>query len=287
MTDPLRVLITGAGGMLGTDLAEVCDRRRHYVIPLTRQRLDITDARAVDEVIAREQPDVVVNCAAWTDVDGAEEHEAEANRINDQAAALVAAAAADVGAKFVFLSTDYVFDGTSRAPYVESSIPAPLNAYGRSKLGGETSCAVANERIFVVRTSWLFGMAGGNFVDTMIRLGRSQPEVSVVHDQHGSPTYTLHLAKAIADLIETEDFGIHHITGGGSCSWYDFAQEIFDQAGIDCRVLGATTAMMARPATRPAFSVLGSEREAPITLPPWQHGLSEYLLERAEAEGTA
>jgi dTDP-4-dehydrorhamnose reductase len=200
--------------------------------------------------------------------------------VNDEAAALLAAAARAAGAKFVFMSTDYVFDGRKGAPYVESDPPNPLSAYGRSKLGGETSVPVANPNSFVVRSSWLFGRNGKNFVETMLALAESEPEVLVVADQVGCPTYTGHLAAALAALVERDDYGIHHIAGRGECSWFEFAQEIFDQSGLETRVMAASSEMLARPARRPAYSVLRSERPDAIPLPHWREGLAEYLTKR-------
>jgi dTDP-4-dehydrorhamnose reductase len=267
--------------MLGSDVVEACAARGHAVVGLSRSELDITDPVVVEAAIERHRPDAIVNCAAWTDVDGAEDAEPEAMRVNDTGAALLAAAAAAVGAKVLYVSTDYVFDGTKLRPYVESDLPAPLSAYGRSKQAGETSVAVANPRHFVVRSSWLFGTRGANFVETMLRLGSEQPEVLVVSDQVGCPTYTRHLAEGIALLIEGDEFGIHHLAGAGSCSWFEFAQEIFDQAGTESRLMAATTEMLARKAARPARAVLASERRDPIVLPHWKQGLEEYMAERA------
>ncbi len=266
--------------MLGQDVVEACMARRQDVIALSHTDLDVTDLAAVEEALGWSAPDVLVNCAAWTDVDGAESDERGAMRVNDTGAALLAAAAAAHGAKVAHLSSDYVFDGTQRRPYVESDLPAAISAYGRSKQAGETSVAIANPRHFVIRSAWLFGSGGANFVETMLRLGEEQPEVLVVSDQVGSPTYARHLAAAIALLVEGEQFGIHHLAGAGSCSWYEFAQEIFDQAGVECRVMAATTEMLKRPAPRPAFSALRSERRDPIVLPEWRRGLAEYLAVR-------
>jgi dTDP-4-dehydrorhamnose reductase len=283
----LKVLVTGAAGMLGREVTAACHARGHEVVALAHAALDITDGPAVDGALSRYGPDAVVNCAAFTDVDGAEDNEAGAMRINDEGAAQLAAAAAAAGAKIVYPSSDYVFDGSTRGRYVESDIPSPLSAYGRSKQAGETSVGVANPRHFIVRSSWLFGLAGKNFVETMLRIGNEQPEVLVVSDQVGSPTYTRHLGGALALLVEGEEFGIHHIAGGGHCSWYEFAQEIFDQAGVECRVMAGTTEMLARKAPRPAYSVLGTERRKPIVLPHWKRGLAEYLAERELAEAAA
>jgi dTDP-4-dehydrorhamnose reductase len=274
-------MVTGAAGMLGQDVMAACHARDHEVVALAHAALDITSPAAVEGAISRYRPEAVVNCAAFTDVDGAEDDEPGAMRVNDEGAALVAAAAATVGAKVLHPSSDYVFDGSAREPYVESNLPSPLSAYGRSKQAGETSVAVANPRHLIVRSAWLFGLGGKNFVETMLRLGREQSEVLVVSDQVGCPTYTGHLGEAMALLIEGEAFGIHHVAGGGHCSWYEFAQEIFDQAGVECRVMSATTEMLARKAPRPAYSVLGSERPDAIALPHWRKGLAAYLAARA------
>jgi dTDP-4-dehydrorhamnose reductase len=281
----MRVVVTGAGGMLGREVVETALDRGHEVARLTHEDLDITIGADVDYAVAHYRPAVVINCAAWTDVDGAEADEAGATRVNDHAAGLVATAAASVGAKVIHLSTDYVFDGARRRPYFESDLPAPQSAYGRSKLAGETSVAVLNRRHMIVRTAWLFGHGRNNFVETMLRAGAEQPEVLVASDQVSSPTYTRHLAMALARLAEGERFGIHHIVASGHCSRFEWAQEIFDQAGIETRVMAATSEMFATPARRPAYSVLGSEHPDAIALPDWRRGLAEYLAERRRSRG--
>jgi len=250
--------VVGAGGMLGQDV--------EADVSLTRSQLDVTDRDAVRAVITGD--DIVINCAAWTDVDGAEDHEDEALRINRDGARNMAEAAGAV----LYVSTDYVFDGTKREPYVESDPVNPQSAYGRTKLAGERVTAEAKPRHYIVRTSWLFGPGGKNFVETMLGLG---PEVRVVDDQVGSPTFTGHLADALARLARTEDYGVHHLTASGSCSWFEFAREIFARAGSDTRAVPCTTADFPRPAPRPAYSVLGSERGH--RLPSWQEGLDAYL----------
>jgi dTDP-4-dehydrorhamnose reductase len=280
----VKVVVTGAGGMLGRDVVAVARRQGHDVAAFTRDELDVTDPGRVDRLIGRERPGAVINCAAWTNVDGAEEHEREAELVNGEGASFVADAADEVGAKVVYVSTDYVFNGEKRGPYTENDDPDPINAYGRTKLAGERATALAAKRSFIVRTSWLFGTHGGNFVETMLRLGQGGGPVVVVHDQVGCPTYTGHLAVGLVRLIDTDAYGIHHMAGTGSCSWYEFAMEIFRQAEIVTRVMASTTDMMARPAKRPANSVLASGRTAPITLPEWQRGLADYLARRDQPE---
>jgi dTDP-4-dehydrorhamnose reductase len=284
----MKVLVTGAGGMLGRDVVLAAGNAGHDVVGFGHTELDITDPAALGTKFELERPDVVINCAAWTDVDGAEASEDAALAVNGAAAGNVAAAAASVGASVVYVSSDYVFDGSKGAPYVETDQTAPLSAYGRTKLAGEEATAANNKRHFVVRSSWLFGIGGSNFVETMLRLASTQNEVLVVRDQVGSPTYTWHLAYGIVRLIEGVEFGIHHMAAGGACSWYDFAREIFDQAKVECLVLSATTDMLGRPAPRPAYSALESQREHAIELPPWRDGLSAYLSQRAaEREAAA
>jgi dTDP-4-dehydrorhamnose reductase len=227
--------------------------------------------------------DAVINCAAWTDVDGAETAEEQATAVNGAGAGNLAAAAADAGALLVHISSDYVFDGRASDPYEEDAPTGPEGAYGRSKLAGEHAVAAAGGRSAIVRSAWVFGPHGKNFVDTMRRLGAERDEIAVVDDQVGCPTYTGHLAEGIVRLVEWTDYGVHHIAGAGECSWYEFALEIFEQASMDCRVLSATTDMLGRKAPRPAYAVLGSEREPAISLPHWREGLAAFLAERAEA----
>ena len=283
----MRVLVTGAAGMLGRDVVDAFGDRGHDVLGLRRRDLDVTDGPWVDAYVDRVRPDAIVDCAAWTDVDRAEAHEREAMEVNDTGAGLLAVAAGTVGAKIVYPSTDYVFDGAKGTPYRESDLPHPISAYGRSKLAGETSVAVANSRHLIVRTSWLFGLGGPNFVETMLRIGSEQPEVLVVSDQVGAPTYTRHLAKAITMLTEGDEYGIHHVSGSGYCSWFEYAQEIYDQAGLETRVMAARTEMLGRPAPRPAYSVLASERPDPVVLPDWRAALAEYMNEREHAGAEA
>jgi dTDP-4-dehydrorhamnose reductase len=281
----VKLLVAGAAGMLGRDVMLAAGNAGHDVVGFGRAELDVTDPAALGRKFEMERPDVVINCAAWTDVDGAEEAEEAAFAVNGIGSGNIAAAATAVGASIVYVSSDYVFDGAKGAAYVESDQPAPLSAYGRTKLAGEEATAAANKRHFIVRSAWLFGIGGGNFVETMLRLAADHGEVLVVRDQVGSPTYTWHLAYGIVRLIEGIEFGIHHMAAGGQCSWYEFAREIFEQAKVECKVLSGTTEMLGRPAPRPPFSALTSQREHAIRLPSWQDGLAGYLAQRqAERE---
>jgi dTDP-4-dehydrorhamnose reductase len=280
----MKLLVTGAAGMLGRDVVLAAGNAGHAVAGFGRAELDVTDPDALDRKLDLERPDIVLNCAAWTDVDGAEGAEEAAFAVNGTGAGNVAAAAAKVGAGVVYVSTDYVFDGAKGAPYVESDQPAPLSAYGRTKLAGEEATAAANKRHFIVRSAGLFGIGGNNFVETMLRLAESQNEVLVVRDQVGSPTYTWHLAYGLVRLIEGIEYGIHHMAAAGQCSWYEFAREIFEQAKVECKVLSVTTEEFGRPARRPPFSALTSQREHAIRLPSWQDGLAGYLAQRQERE---
>lgn len=276
----MRLLVTGAAGQLGQDLVLTGRRAGHEVLGCSRAELDITDDDQVTRALEQARPDAVVNCAAHTDVDGAEGDEPAAMELNADAPGRLATAAGRTGALLIHLSSDYVFDGRKREAYVESDPTNPLSAYGRSKLAGEQAVAAATPRHAIVRSSWLFGTGGSNFVETMLRLAGEDRDIRVVEDQVGCPTWTGHLAAALVVIAESQALGVHHVAAAGQCSWHGFAQEIFRQAGVDRPVRPQRTADAARPAPRPAFSVLRSERKDTPTLAPWQGGLSAYLDER-------
>ncbi len=280
----MKLLVLGARGMLGSDLLLAADGAGHEVKGFGRADLDVTDFEALRRRFDREAPDAVINCAAWTDVDGAEDDPEGAMAINGGGAANAAAAAAEVGAKILYVSTDYVFDGKKGRDYVESDPVAPINVYGQTKAAGEQATVAANRRSWIVRTSWLFGLSGPNFVDTMLRLGADHGQVLVVRDQIGSPTWTWHLAHGLVRLLDSDAYGVHHMAAGGRCSWYDFAREIFTQSKLDVATLSATTDMLGRKAPRPAWSALGSESRHVIELPSWQEGLAGYLAQRNQTK---
>jgi dTDP-4-dehydrorhamnose reductase len=279
-TDPVRagrrrrVLITGAGGQLGRALQDafVDDD----VVALSHGDWDV--ALPPSDTVSQGAFDLVLHAAAWTDVDGAEADPQEAAAVNVGGTANAAA----LGAPLVVFSTDYVFDGGKQAPYVESDGPSPLSVYGRTKLNGE---AVAGHDAWIVRSSWLFGPTGHNFVRTMLRSGAERDEVAVVDDQRGSPTYVGHLAAAVRKLVD-EDLprGVWHLAAEGDCTWADFAEAIFAEAALDCEVRRITTEELARPAPRPAHAILRSERPGAPVLPHWRDGLRECLAALREAE---
>lgn len=284
----MRILVTGAAGMLGADVRRVGERAGHELVLLDLPELDITDERAVFALYERERPEATINCAAWTNVDGAETNREAAQAVNAQGAGNLARAAASIGSPLLHISTDYVFDGTAPLdadgqprPYVESDPTGPRSVYGETKLAGERQVLDASRSHTVVRTAWLYGIDGPNFVATMLRLAGERDAVQVVDDQIGSPTWSGHLAPAIVGLLERSVSGLVHLTGAGQVSWNGFAKEIFRQAEVDCRVEAVSSEQMARPAPRPAFSVLDTERDDVLPMGPWQDGLADYLAARA------
>ena len=275
----MKVLVAGAEGMLGHRVAAEARRRGHEVIATDVADLDLTDEAAVRARVEAERPDAAVNCAAYTDVDGAEANEELALRVNATAAGNLARAVPYV----VHVSTDYVFAGDATEPYVESSPTEPRTAYGRTKLAGEEEVRSAGDQHAIVRTAWLFGAGGKNFVDTMLRIGDERDEIDVVVDQQGSPTWTGHLAPAVLDVAERRLAGVLHAAGAGSCTWHALAVEALNRAGISTRVVAVTSEQFVRPAPRPKFSVLASERGVAPTLPDWREGVAGHLSERVPA----
>jgi dTDP-4-dehydrorhamnose reductase len=278
---PRRLLITGAAGMLGQDVDAVATASGIDVIALGHRELDIVNPDAVRRALEAARPDVVVNCAAWTDVDGAEVDPEAADAVNAAGASNVALAAAAVDAWTIHISSDYVFDGARREPYVESDRPAPLSSYGRSKLAGERAVTDAAPRSHtIVRSSWLFGAGGPCFPATILRIAAERGELAVVDDQIGCPTFTGHLAEALVALAEEPLAGVVHVAGGGECSWFEFATQIVARSGLDAEVRPVPTTEMPRPATRPPYSVLRSERAGAPQLPHWHEGLERFLERR-------
>jgi dTDP-4-dehydrorhamnose reductase len=274
--------------MLGHDVERAGRRGGHELVLVDLPELDITDAAAVEAMLERltaQGPlDGIINCAAWTDVDGAESHPDAARAVNADGAGVLARTASAVGVPLLHISTDYVFDGTAPLdgegrprPYLESDATGPRSVYGSTKLEGELQVLAASPAHTVVRTAWLYGLDGANFVATMLRLAGERDTVQVVTDQVGSPTWSGHLAPGVLGLLERRASGLVHLTGGGQVSWHGFAEEIFRQADVDCRVDETTSEQFVRPAPRPAWSALETERDDVLPLPPWQDGLAGYL----------
>lgn len=286
----MKVLVTGHLGILGRALMLELVRRKVDVVGVDVAQMDVTDAGRVRAVVTREGPTAVVNCAAFTGVDDCESHKELCVAVNAQGAENVAAAAADAGARVIQLSTDYVFNGTSRVPYAEDARPAPLSAYGESKLEGERRVAAVAPDHLVVRTAWLFGAGGVNFVSKILTRAKAGEPLAVVDDERGSPTYAGHLATALAELLDVEFRGVVHVAGAGDASWYDVAAEVLRLTGIRVPLEAIAAADLDLAARRPPYSVLDVSRYTALTgqiMPPWREGLAAYLREIKEASDDA
>ncbi|MBT1076646.1 dTDP-4-dehydrorhamnose reductase [Geobacter grbiciae] len=276
------ILVVGAKGMLGQDLMQVLPGD---VRGVDIEEIDITSPESVRRVLLTLKPRVVVNCAAYTDVDGCETNVDLAMRVNGDGVGHLAAATREIGALLVQVSTDYVFDGTKGTPYVEDDRVNPLSVYGKSKLVGEKK-ARENPDHLIVRTQWLYGHGGKNFVETMLRLAGERTEIAVVDDQIGSPTWTADLSLAITELIENNCRGTYHAANRGTCSWYEFARAIFAEAGVGMTVRPQSTEELGRPAPRPLYSVLDCDKlthDAGLELEDWREALKNYLERRQPA----
>lgn len=270
------ILVVGANGMLGRDLTTLIgDEARGVDI----DEIDITSLDSTSRILRTLKPRTVINCAAYTDVDGCESNVETAMQVNGEGVAHLAMACREIGARLVHVSTDYIFDGSKGSPYVEDDAPCPLGVYGESKLAGELN-AVFNPDHLIVRTQWLYGLHGKNFVETMLRLAMDKDELSVVDDQTGSPTWTVDLARAILALLQTEHRGIYHAANSGFCTWNEFARAIFEEACLPVKVNGMTTEQLNRPARRPLYSTLDCsklEQDAGFRAQPWRTALRTYL----------
>ncbi len=277
----MKILVTGARGMLASDLIPIL-RKGSEVIAPAEEDLDITRKEIVYSILEESSPDIVINCAAYTQVDKAEEERDKAYLVNGIGVQNIALACQDKGVPLCHISTDYVFDGTKAGPYTPFDNTNPINIYGESKLAGEKYIQWIMNRFYIIRTSWLYGKAGNNFVATMLRLAKEKPEIRVVKDQTGSPTNTVSLSIAIEKLISTGSYGIYHFTDKtqSGISWFDFAEEIFHQSGFKTRVVPIATAEFPRPARRPANSVLDTSLYSLVTgheTKDWREALKEYL----------
>jgi dTDP-4-dehydrorhamnose reductase len=276
----MRFLVIGAKGQLGRELQRIL--RGEDVIAADRPEYALTDPM-LGEKIAAQRPDLVIHTAAYTDVDGCEQDPETAFTVNAQGTRRVAEGTAKANARLIYLSTDYVFDGKKTEPYTERDPVNPLSVYGRSKLAGEEEAVKGCHRTLVLRTSWLYSVHGKNFVKTILQLAATQPEVRVVEDQRGSPTYARHLAQVIAGLIRTDVTGVIHAGGEGECSRYELAQAIIQEGGLECRVVPISTAESGRLAWRPPYSVLSTAflHQHGLSLPPWREGVRQFLADQA------
>ena len=254
----MKILITGAYGMLGSDLREVL--KNFELVCAGSKDLDITDEEKVIDFICENKPDFVINAAAYTAVDDCESHYDDAYAVNALGPRNLAIACNKIDVPLVHISTDYVFDGSKRTPLIENDKLGPESAYGKTKLAGEEFIQENTDKYFILRTAWLYGLHGNNFVQTMLNLAENHDEITVVNDQIGSPTYSLDLAVAITNLLNSDKYGIYHVTNEGECSWYDFACEIFEMSNIDVKVIPVSTEEFPRPAPRPHYSVLNNKK---------------------------
>lgn len=276
----MRVLVTGAKGQLGHDVMNELAKRGYEGIGVDVQEMDITDAQAVDRVITESKADKVIHCAAYTAVDAAEDNVDLCRRVNAQGTENIAEVCKKLDIPMLYLSTDYVFDGEGTRPWEPDDERDPLNVYGETKYEGELAIEKNLEKYFIVRIAWVFGVNGKNFIKTMLNLAETHDTITVVNDQVGSPTYTYDLSRLLVDMIETEKYGRYHATNEGLCTWYEFAVEIFRQAGVDVQVVPVTSEQFQAKAKRPHNSRLNKDKLDAMgfeRLPAWQDALSRYL----------
>lgn len=276
----MKVLVTGVRGQLGYDVVNELKKRNHEAVGVDINEMDITDSDSVERVITKEKPDAVIHCAAYTAVDAAEENKELCLRVNAEGTENIAKACKKIDAKMIYISTDYVFDGEGERPWEPEDERAPLNVYGLSKYEGELAVEKYLEKYFIVRIAWVFGVNGNNFIKTMLKLGKTKDEISVVNDQIGSPTYTYDLARLLVDMAESNKYGKYHATNEGLCTWYEFACEIFKQANIEVKVKPVTSDMFPSKAKRPHNSRMEKiklDENGFTRLPDWKDALSRYL----------
>ncbi|WP_040952379.1 dTDP-4-dehydrorhamnose reductase [Gorillibacterium massiliense] len=282
----MKILVTGANGQLGHDLVKLF-AGKYEIHGLGREHLDITNEEQCNRIISDLRPEVIIHSAAYTAVDKAESEEDLAYKINAFGTRNVAVAAEKVGAKLCYISTDYVFDGAGGNPYREYDNTNPQSVYGKSKRAGEQLVQTLSSRYFIVRTSWVYGLYGANFVKTMLKLAQDRDSLKVVSDQLGSPTYTVDLAHFLEQLVQTERYSIYHASNSGICSWFEFARAIFEESGLKTQVVPCTTEEFPRPAPRPQYSVmehLAIRTNGFVDLRPWREGLRAFLKELSETE---
>lgn len=278
----MRVLVTGVKGQLGYDVVKELEKRGHQPIGVDREEMDLMDKKAIRDVIMKLCPEAIIHCAAYTAVDKAEEEVEVCYQVNAEATKVIAECAKELDITLVYISTDYVFDGTKEGEYVETDSPNPINVYGASKLLGEQYVQQLLEKYYIVRISWVFGENGNNFIKTMRRLGSERDELNIIDDQIGSPTYTADLAPLLVDMMETNKYGIYHVTNEGTCSWYEFANEIFKKSRIEVKTSPITTNQYPTVAKRPMNSRMSKEKLIKKDfnmLPSWNSALERYINE--------
>ena len=281
----MRVLVTGVKGQLGHDVMNELAKRGYEGICVDVEEMDITDAEAVEKVMRKANADKVVHCAAWTAVDAAEDQEEICRKVNAQGTENIARMCKELDLPMIYLSTDYVFDGEGTRPWEPDDERHPLNVYGQTKYEGELAVEKYLDKYYIVRIAWVFGLNGKNFIKTMLNLAKTHDTLTVVDDQTGSPTYTYDLARLLVDMLETDKYGRYHATNEGLCTWYEFAQEIFRQAGVDVKVVPVSSEKFAAKAKRPHNSRMNKEKLSQMgfeRLPAWQDALQRYLKEIQE-----
>ena len=278
----MKVLVTGVKGQLGYDVVNELVKRGHTAIGTDIEEMDITNKNSVNSVIKENTPDAVIHCAAYTAVDAAEDNVELCRKINAEGTQNIADVCKELDIKMIYISTDYVFDGQGERPWEPEDERTPLNVYGQTKYEGELAVQNTLDKYFIVRIAWVFGVNGKNFIKTMLNLGKTRDSLTVVNDQFGSPTYTYDLAKLLVDMVETDKYGIYHATNEGICTWYEFACEIFKQAGINVKVSPVSASEYPAKAKRPSNSRMSKEKlteQGFEKLPAWQDALARYLKE--------
>ena len=276
----MKVLVTGVNGQLGYDVVKELDKRGHQAVGVDRESMDLTSTQQIKECIENVNPEAIIHCAAYTAVDAAEENEELCRRVNAIATKEIAEYARLLDIPMIYISTDYVFDGTKDGEYTEEDIPNPINVYGKTKYEGEIYVQELLEKYYIVRISWVFGENGNNFIDTMLRLAKERDSLNVINDQVGSPTYTKDLAPLLVDMIETDKYGIYHATNEGYCTWYEFAKEILKIANIDIKVNPINTSEYPTKAIRPMNSKMNKnklEKNSFYRLRNWKYSLLDYI----------
>lgn len=276
----MRVLVTGAKGQLGYDVVKELEKRGHKALGVDREEMDLTSIKQIKDYIKKSNPEAIIHCGAYTLVDKAEDEKELCKMVNSTSTKDIARCSKALDIPMIYISTDYVFDGTKDGEYIEDDLPNPINVYGKTKYEGEVYVQEILEKYYIVRISWVFGENGNNFVDTMLRLSKERELLSVINDQVGSPTYTKDLARLLVDMLKTNKYGIYHATNEGYCTWYEFAREIFKIANVDVKVNKINTCEYPTKARRPLNSKMSKEKLKSMGFSPlrnWKEALEEYV----------